>query len=262
MSNELTDLVDSAARLINDSTYVVALVGAGLSVESGVPTFRGPGGLWERLGQPSVRGYQDFLEDPEGWWKHQLDLQVDPARTEFRDAIEKAKPNPGHYALAQLEALGVLKLTITQNVDDLHFKAGSKLVAEIHGKRTKLRCIVCESRWPREDFVIERYPPRCPECGGLVKGDTVMFGEPIPPGVLERCFAEAERCDCMILAGTSATVYPAARFPQTVRERGGLLIEANPNPTPLSGLSEVVLRAPTGEVFPGLVRRVKELRGL
>ena len=259
MTSALTDAIDSAARLLNDSSYVVALVGAGLSTESGIPTFRGPGGLWTKLGEPSMRGYQQFLDDPAAWWRHQADEQADPARTEFRDAIDRAEPNPGHFALAELEDMGILKLTITQNVDNLHFRAGSRSVAEIHGNRTKLRCIGCESRWPRNEFPVEEYPPTCPECNGLVKGDTVMFGEPIPGGVLDVCFQETALSDCMIVAGTSATVYPAASFPETVKQRGGRLIEANPNQTPLTGLCDAVLRGPTGDTLPRVVERVREL---
>ncbi|MCH8207254.1 MAG: NAD-dependent deacylase [Chloroflexi bacterium] len=260
MTGALADAIDSAARVLLDSSYVVALIGAGLSTESGIPTFRGPGGLWTRLGEPSMRGYQQFLEDPAAWWLGQVDEQADPARTEFREAIDRAEPNPGHYALAELEEMGLLKLTITQNVDNLHFRAGSKRVAEIHGNRTKLRCIGCESRWPRSDFPVEESPPTCPRCGGLVKSDTVMFGEPIPGGVLDVCFEETARCDCMIVAGTSATVYPAASFPETVKQRGGHLIEANPNQTPLTGLCDVVLRGPTGETLPRVVERVREMQ--
>ena len=260
MTGALADAIDSAARVILDSSYVVTLIGAGLSTESGIPTFRGPGGLWTKLGEPSMRGYQQFLEDPAGWWRGQVDEQADPARTEFREAIDRAEPNPGHYALAELEEMGLLKLTITQNVDNLHFRAGSKRVAEIHGNRTKLRCIGCESRWPRSDFQVEEFPPTCPQCGGLAKSDTVMFGEPIPRGVLDVCFAETAQCDCMIVAGTSATVYPAASFPETVKQQGGRLIEANPNQTPLTGLCDVVLRGPTGETLPRVVERVREMQ--
>ena len=262
MTGQPADAIESAARLIVESRYVVALVGAGLSAESGIPTFRGPGGLWTRIGEPSMRGYQEFLEDPSAWWTHQMDQQADPARTEFRAAIDRAQPNAGHRALADLERLGVLKMTITQNVDNLHHIAGSRLVAEIHGNRTKLRCIACEARWPRDEFTVEAYPPICPDCGGLVKADTVMFGEPIPRGVLDVCFRESNLCDCMVVAGTSATVYPAASFPEAVRERGGRLIEANPNETPLSHACDVVLRGSTGETLPEVVHRVKELKGI
>ena len=262
MRDDLSEAVDAAAKLVLESTHVVALAGSGISVESGIPTFRGPDGIWTRLGQPSVQGYQQFLDDPVAWWEQQLDRDADPTRTEFRDAIDRARPNPGHRALAELERLGVLKLTITQNVDDLHRKAGSKLVAEIHGNRTKLRCIGCESRWSRDEFHIEEYPAHCPECGDMVKFDTVMFGEPIPRGVLDLCYRETDRCDCMIAAGTSATVFPAANLPNRVVASGGSVIEANPNSTPLSRRSEVVLRGPTGETLPRLLKRVKELRGL
>lgn len=262
MSDEVSEAIESAAKLVVESAHVVALVGAGLSVESGIPTFRGPGGLWTRLGEPSTRGYQQFLEDPATWWNQQLDQQADPARTEFRAAIDRAKPNGGHFALAELERVGVLKLTITQNVDNLHYAAGSTRVAEIHGNRTKLRCIVCETRWHRDEFDVGEYPLRCPECDGLVKTDTVMFGEPIPRGVLDLCFQEADRCDCIIAVGTSATVYPAASLPEAVIERGGSLIEANPNETPLTPHANAVLRGPTGETLPRLAQRVKELAGL
>jgi NAD-dependent deacetylase len=252
--------VDAAARLIVDADHLVALVGAGLSVESGIPPFRGPGGLWTRLGEPSMDGYREFLDDPAEWWRQQQDLQADPDRTEFREAIERAEPNSGHLALAELERLGVLKMTITQNVDDLHRQAGQRRLAEIHGNRTRLRCIACESRWHRDRFEGYEYPLDCPECGGLVKSDTVMFGEPIPPGVLATCFNETEMCDCMIVCGTSATVFPAAGFPALVKERGGAVIEANSNPTPLSAAADVVLRGPTGVSLPDLTARIKALR--
>ena len=170
---------DAAARIIGASDHVLALVGAGMSAESGIPTFRGTGGLWTKIGEPSMNGYQDLLRDPIVWWRNQLDPESDPARTEFREAIDAAEPNSGHYALVELERMGVLRMTITQNVDNLHTRAGSEKLIEIHGNRTKVRCIGCESRWPREAFDYQRLPPLCPDCGNLVKGDTVMFGEPI-----------------------------------------------------------------------------------
>lgn len=256
MSTDRTS-IDAAAEIISNSTYVVALVGAGLSAESGIPTFRGAGGLWTRIGEPSWNGYQELLRDPVGWWKDQLDPESDPARTEFRAAIDAAEPNPGHLALVDLERMDILKKTITQNVDNLHARAGSTRLIEIHGNRTKVRCIACESRWLREEFDYEVLPPICPECTGLVKGDTVMFGEPIPHSVLTACFDATDKCDCMIVCGTSATVYPAAAFPKAVAERGGFVIEANPNPTPLSDIADVILQGPAGTVLPQLVDRLR-----
>ena len=252
----MTDAITEAAQTIARSAYAAALVGAGLSAESGIPTFRGTGGLWTRVGEPSMNGYQQFLMDPARWWEHQLNPEADPARTEFREAIDNAQPNPGHYALVDMERLGFLKTTITQNVDNLHARAGSTRLVEIHGNRTKVRCVACEARWPREFFDYDTLPPLCPECGGLVKGDTVMFGEPIPPSVIDACFQRMAACDCIIVCGTSATVFPAASFPQIVKENGGSVIEVNPNPTPLSQIADVILRGPSGELLPQLVERL------
>lgn len=245
-----------AAETLAASARAVALTGAGMSAESGVPTFRGAGGLWTRMGQPSVSGYAQFLADPAGWWRHQQDPDADPARTEFRRAIDAAAPNAGHRALAAMERAGVLKAVITQNVDGLHQKAGSERVIEIHGARSKVRCVSCESRWLRSDFAYETLPPVCPNCGGLVKGDSVMFGEPIPPSTVAACLREIAACDCVIVCGTSATVYPAAGFPLAVAENGGAVIEVNPAATPLSEVADVALRGASGEILPELARLV------
>ncbi len=249
--------LDEAARLIGRARRAVALVGAGLSAESGIPTFRGAGGLWTKIGEPNMNGYRQFLADPARWWRAQLDPESDPARTAFRAAIDAAQPNPGHYALVDLERLGILEATITQNVDNLHVRAGSTRLIEIHGNRAKVRCVSCESRWARDEFDYDDPPPICPRCGGLLKLDTVMFGEPIPPSVIDACFRAVGGCECMIVCGTSATVYPAAAFPQDVARRGGSVIEVNPNPTPLSEIASVVLRGPTGDLLPRLVERLR-----
>ena len=248
--------IEKSVEIINSSKYVVALVGAGLSAESGIPTFRGSGGLWTRVGEPSSNEYERFLHDPVEWWKRQLDPDSDPARAEFRAAIDSAEPNAGHFALVDMERLGVLRMTITQNVDNLHARAGATRLIEIHGNRAKARCVGCESRWPRERFDYRALPPTCPGCGGLVKVDTVLFGEPIPPSVIDACFREIALCDCIIVCGTSATVFPAASFPRMVKENGGSLIEANPNPTPLSEVADVILRGSTGKFLPELAMRL------
>ena len=252
--NSVESALIHAGGILAASARAVALTGAGMSAESGVPTFRGAGGLWTRMGQPSVNGYAQFLADPAGWWRHQLDPDADPARTEFRRAIDAAEPNPGHQALAAMERAGVLKTVITQNVDGLHQKAGAERVIEIHGARSKVRCVSCERRWLRSDFDYETLPPVCPNCGGLVKGDTVMFGEPIPPSTADDCYRETEASDCVIVCGTSATVYPAASFPQIVKANGGAVIEVNLNPTPLSEIADAVLRGMSGEILPRLAR--------
>ncbi|HZP57859.1 MAG TPA: Sir2 family NAD-dependent protein deacetylase [Dehalococcoidia bacterium] len=251
------EAVDAAARTLVESRYVVALVGAGISVESGIPPFRGPGGLWTKHGEPPMDGYQRAMEDLAGYWRGLLARRE--ADDEFARAIRQARPNPAHHALADLERAGVLKHTITQNIDNLHFQAGQRAVSEIHGNRTKLRCIDCGARWPFEEFAVRDIPPACPQCRGIVKGDTVMFGEPIPQAILAECYEQTQRADCMLIAGTSATVIPAAWFPEMVLNAGGELVEVNTEDTPYTAHAAASLRAPAGEALPALAARVRAL---
>jgi NAD-dependent deacetylase len=256
---DLEQAVEEAARLMYDANHMVALVGAGISVESGIPPFRGPGGLWTKYGEPDMRGYDRFLEDPKEWWEQRISSSG--SYQELIDALAQAKPNPGHVAMKEMEELGFLKHIITQNIDNMHQEAGSQAITEIHGNRTKLRCLGCSHRWPLDEFPIDELPPACPECGGVVKSDTVMFGEPIPHDALDECIRQTQVCDCMLLVGTSATVYPAAGFPLDVKRSGGKLIEMNPNETPLTEIADVVLRAPSGESLPPVVERLRKLTG-
>ena len=250
--------IEEAARLILSADYVVALTGAGVSVESGIRPFRGPGGIWTERGEPPMDGYRRFLADPKAHWEERMR----PRRgSGFGTSITEAEPNPGHLALAEMEAMGLLKALITQNIDNLHIAAGSRRVLEIHGNARKLRCVSCSARFPREGFDLSELPPRCPECGGIVKGDTVMFGEPIPSDVLEQCLGESGRSDCMILIGTSAIVYPAAGLPLMVKRNGGALIEVNLLPTELSNICDVCVQAPSGEALPMLVLALRRLKG-
>jgi NAD-dependent deacetylase len=224
-------------------------------------------------------GYQRFMLDPAQGWR---DMLARRAQTDaFSRSITEAVPNEGHFAMAELERMGALKHTISQNIDNLHFVAGNVAVTEIHGNRTKVRCVDCGARWPWEEFlaiasmakshstssneanvaevgrVMMRVPPECPECAGIVKSDTVMFGEQIPAAFLAECREQADRADACIIAGTSATVTPAAWFPEIVLDRGGALIEVNTDPTPFTRHCAAVLRGPSGELLPQLVERLK-----
>ncbi len=256
LNRETLEAIDSAARIIHSSRYVTALTGAGVSVESGIRPFRGPGGLWTERGEPSMDGYQRFMADPKGYWENRLDPE---RRSGFGRTLHEAEPNPGHRAFAELEEMGVLKTLITQNIDNLHIAAGSKKVLEIHGNLNKLRCVSCNAQFARGSFDLSELPPKCPDCGGVVKSDTVMFGEPIPMDVLRSCFEETAKSDCMIVAGTSAVVYPAAGFPITVAQNGGALIEVNPLPSEISAICDVSIRAPSGEALPALMEAIKRL---
>ena len=180
--------------------------------------------------------------------------------------------------------MGVLRHTISQNIDNLHFVAGSVAVTEIHGNRTKVRCVECGARWPWDEFVAiaaastqhttdtrpemlaelggvtMRMPPECPQCAGIVKSDTVMFGEPIPREFLAECYQQAELADCCIIAGTSAAVVPAAYFPEIVLRAGGTIVEVNTDDTPFTPHAAAVLRGPAGEMLPALVEALERLR--
>jgi NAD-dependent deacetylase len=245
---------ERAVDLLVTSRYSIAMTGAGVSVESGIPPFRGPGGLWTKHGEPPMDGYQRFLADPKGYWEERL-----KAPSAIVQALSRAQPNAGHYAMVELERIGILRHLITQNIDNLHRAAGHQKLAEIHGNAQLLRCIQCRQRFAQDALAIavDDLPPRCPSCEGIVKADTVHFGEPIPPDVLDVCFHETRRADCMLVAGTSALVYPAASFPQTVKQHGGVLIEVNLYDTPLTPLADCSLQGPFGEILPTLVERVR-----
>ena len=263
---ELAATIDRAVEILARAQYAVVLTGAGVSKESGIPTFRGEGGLWTVNGEPPMNGFQLFLEDTTGWWRQRLERrraeEGDPAS--FARAVDEARPNAAHEALAELERLGVVKHVITQNVDDLHRRAGQHAITEIHGNRHWMRCVDCGARWPASEFPVDenRLPPRCarPGCAGVVKDDTVMFGEPIPDEALARCDAESRLADCFLIVGTSAVVMPAAGFPLLAWQRGAALVEINPEPTPLTGYAEVSCRGAAGAILPELVSAVRTRR--
>lgn len=262
----MDDLILRAATILMNSKYAVALTGAGISTESGIPDFRGPKGVWTvnpEAERQAYRSYERFLTDPKKWWLERL------TGTSMMGDLEKVLPNPGHYALVELENLGVIKSVITQNVDGLHEKAGNKHLFEYHGSVNKLRCTFCNARYPRNAFDVaklqreDKLPPLCPACGGVVKTDGVAFGEPIPPDVARNSMAEARRCDCMLICGTSAVVYPFASLPRVARQKEGVsIIEINAVPTPLTeeGISDFIIRGKTGEILPRIVAEIKKLK--
>ncbi len=248
--------IREGAEMLLAAHYPIALTGAGMSVESGIPPFRGPGGLWTKYGEPPMNDFQNFMADPKKGWEQRLKRRND----ELFRPLQVAKPNPGHLALAELEAIGVLRFVITQNVDDLHRQAGQKALAEIHGNWKLIRCLDCTARFKREDISLEVLPPKCPRCEGLLKSDTVSFGEPIPIDVLNQCAHHAARADLVLVAGTSATVYPAAGFALEVKQRGGALIEVNLYDSEITRICDLSLRGGSAKVLPRLVKTVSELR--
>lgn len=250
----LETAIMKTAELLKSVNYCIALTGAGISAESGIPTYRGKDGIWTKNGEPPLNQYERFLEDPTYYWKVQNTHRKDP--DEFSSLIRNAVPNDGHFAMAELENIGILQHTITQNIDNLHNLAGSKHLTEIHGNSHYIRCIGCNDRLS-SDEIPEGTPPRCELCGGLLKSDTVMFGEPIPKDTITTCFHETRKSDCILLVGTTAAVTPAADFAWDIYKRGHPLIEINPELTSISDYCVISIRSSAGEILPRIVDQIK-----
>ena len=283
----MEEVLQRAARDLVNSKYAITLTGAGMSTESGIPDFRGKDGIWTRDQEAERRAYEaydKFLKDPKAHWEEILSPE---SLSSFFAHFEMAQPNPGHYALAELEKLGIMKCVLTQNVDGLHEKAGSKSVIEYHGSLLKLRCVSCSARFGRDEYDLEklkaedRLPPRCSKCNGVLKSDGVFFREPIPQDVYHRSLEEAWKCDLMLICGTSAVVHPFAQLPQVARQKtvererttqAGIyavekvpavtIIEVNAEPTPLTQerISDYLIQGNTGEILPKIVEQVYRMR--
>ena len=215
------------AGWVRDARKVVALTGAGISVDSGIPDFRGPGGLWDRFDPMEYATLAAFLSRPEKVWEMIREMNA---------VIGAARPNPGHLALARLEAMGKLAAIVTQNIDNLHQEAGSRTVIEFHGNGRHLVCLECGRRVAADQAPRAEFPPRC-SCPRqpVLKPDVVFFGEMIPQEAGTRAQAEAMGCDVMLVIGTSAVVAPASGIPWIARKSGAMVAEINLEPTPLTG---------------------------
>jgi len=234
--------MDTAREWVRNCRSLCVLSGAGVSAESGVPTFRGPQGLWKRKDPTSLATPEAFAEDPKEVWEwYQW----------RRRKIRQCAPNAGHVALAAVEPTKPDFLLVTQNVDGLHRAAGSRRLVEIHGSIWTVRCTGCGAgREEREDFL--ELPPRCGSCGGLLRPGVVWFGEMLPREASDAATDMLTRCEVLIVAGTSAVVAPASGYAAMAKRRGARVIEVNPDETPVSGICDVSVRGKSGEVLPAL----------
>jgi NAD-dependent deacetylase len=271
------ELVQKAAECLNISRHAIALTGAGISTESGISDFRGPDGLWTKhpeIERIAHETYFAFLRDPREYWELRL------RQPYMLGNIEDARPNPGHFAIAEMEQMGVIKAVLTQNIDGLHEKAGTKRVLNYHGSVNWLRCSACGKRYKKGDYDLkallkeDKLPPVCTECQGAIKEDIVHFNEPIPADVAKESTEEATKCDLMLICGTSAVVYPFASLPQVARERERnsrmygdneklTIIEVNGEPTQLtrSHISDFIIEGKTAAILPAVLEGIKALRG-
>ncbi len=245
--------VRALADLIAASPRIVAFTGAGISTESGIPDYRGPGGVWERNAPPTIG---DFLDNPETrrrYWENRLRTYPDLAARE---------PNAGHRALVDLERSGRLIAVVTQNIDGLHLRAGHRAdrVTELHGTAHRVRCVACGTSWSGSEVQarLERgeLPPDCPECGGILRTATILFGEPLPPGALDRAVAAAREADLMLVVGSSLVVQPAARLPLIAKRAGAKVAIVNRMETPLDGIADVRLFGDAGPTLSAVVPAV------
>jgi len=247
----MEDLINIVADRIVDAKHVVALTGAGISVESGIPPFRGKGGLWEKFDPMEVAHINSFMNNPEKVWRLLI--------SEMKEVLVKAKPNPAHLALARLEELCILKTVITQNIDGLHQMAGNRDVVEFHGNFAWLQCLDCGSREQTIDVDITQMPPKC-DCGGIYRPECVFFGEMIPPKDLDRSQIAASTCDLMLVVGCSAVVQPAAFMPVIAKQSGATVIEINPEPTPLTGATSThLVQGKAGKIMKKIILQVERI---
>lgn len=242
---DIDSALAAAAGIIKNSHYMIALTGAGISVESGIPDFRSAGGLWEKY-DPAVYAHIDsFRRNPEMIW----DMLF-----EMIDLTKNARPNTAHLALAELEKKGMLKALITQNIDNLHQEAGSVNVIEFHGNAHRLECLVCHHEEPVESPDFGKKPPKCPKCGQIMKPQVVFFGEMIPPDALMESQMLANSADVILVVGTSAVVYPASSIPYIAKQNRAKVIEMNLERTALTGsITDVFIQGRVGETLPRLV---------
>lgn len=257
MESALESLTDRLAELIISSKRIIVFTGAGVSTESGISDFRSPGGLWEKY-DPAEFTYQNFLRSAENRKKH---WQI------YRSGIfidENIKPNAAHYAIAELNRMGKLECVITQNVDNLHQKAGvpAEKVIELHGNMKWVKCLHCGKRTPM-DAVVKRMAeesiddPHCKDCQGILKPEGVFFGESLPEKALREATYYSQNCDLFIVIGSTLVVTPAAYMPSYALQSGAKLVIINLSPTPLDRQATILIQAKAGEVMSKMMERVK-----
>lgn len=245
----MTDTPADVARILRDATHAIALTGAGMSTESGIPDFRSAGGVWEKYDPMEVGSLATFMSDPQRFWDfHRPRVGM----------LADAKPNPAHLALAELEGRGVLKAVITQNIDGLHRAAGSREVIEVHGAMDRGMCLRCGARVSMDELLAraddaEDGVPRCSNCGFQMKSGVVMFGEPLPEEAIGRAYDHSQKADVVLVAGSSLAVTPVNQIPGMVLGRGGTLMILTESDTPYDRQCAVRLRGRVGTELPAVV---------
>ncbi len=237
-------LIKEAANLIKKSNYTIAFTGAGISVESGIPPFRGEHGLWNKY-NPEVLDLGYYLQNPEECWVYIREI--------FYDFFADAKPNAAHKVLAKMENEGILKSVITQNIDNLHQEAGCKTVHEFHGNSKKLVCMKCGKQYSATEIDFNNIPPKCENDGEILKPDFIFFGEGIPKQAYTNSFVDAEKAEVCLIIGSTGEVMPASYIPRTAKQNGAAIIEINPEESMFTNqITDIHLKGKAGDILTQL----------
>ncbi len=242
------DNIGGLASEIQKAQNIVAFTGAGISAESGIPTYRGEGGLWTKYDPSKYASIDYFLQDPSYYWNFFKDVRY--------PILKKVKPNKAHRALSQMEKTASLKTVITQNIDGLHQKAGSSSVIELHGTTRTIICMDCSKKYTIGEAFIKlakQIPPLCSDCNGILRPDVVFFGETLDPQILRDAYAAAASSDFLLAVGSSLVVFPAADIPMRAKQAGAKLAIINKDSTPLDLVADYVINEAAGSVLPRLI---------
>ncbi len=237
--------------LLQDVESICVLTGAGISAESGVATFRGTNGLWSKLKPEELASFDAFMRNPElvwEWYNYRKKI------------IHEVKPNPAHYALVKLEEIIKDFTLVTQNIDNLHFRAGSKNVFELHGNIERSYCIKCKTFYENVEVTLDNKIPKCSNCGGIIRPDVVWFGEMLPEEIFESAIKAAKRCELFFSIGTSAVVFPASGLPLSAKSNGAYVVEINTEFTEISNKLDETLTGKAGDILPQIVKIIEDFK--
>ena len=248
---ELADKLEQLSKWVDESKNIVVFTGAGVSAESGIPTYRGQGGYWDKYDPDKYANINYFYKDPSYYWNFFKDVRS--------PVLKAAKPNLAHKSIALLEKLGKIKSVITQNIDGLHREAGSKNIIELHGNTRTFSCLKCKTEYNMDevdDLLKKTLPPKCNKCGSLIRPEVVFFGESLDSMVLFRAEKDSSEADLFIAAGSSLVVQPAASLPLIAKNNGAKLVIVNIDPTPLDSSADLVINISVSKVFSKIVNGI------
>lgn len=247
----MINLPEKFIQRLKTADSIVFFTGAGISAESGIATFRGEDGIWKRFRPEELANFDAFMSNPDRVWEwYQY----------RREIVHECEPNPGHYAIAEFEKYFTRVTVVTQNVDGLHARAGSKEIYEVHGNIERNYCIQCKTFYDSPEIKESEKTPKCDKCGGLIRPDVVWFGESLPMDIFTAGETAAAKSDICFVVGTSAVVYPAAYIPLSAKQAGSYIVEINLDSTEISGTVDLAIQGKAGEVLPEILKIVKELK--